>query len=171
MHQGQAGAGAGRLTIARHRALILFTAAAAAYLLDRSTKAWAERMLPGDPIEVIPSVLDLRYTTNPGGAFGLFGSVPWLFAGVTLVVAVVAIATLRRVPPVPTALGLGLVVGGALGNLTDRLVRAPGLAGEVVDFIDLQVWPIFNLADSAIVVGAGILLVTSARADRAARRN
>ena len=170
MHQGQAGPGTGRLTIARRRALVLVTAAAAAYVLDRSTKVLAERELPGNPVEIIPGVLDLRFTTNPGGAFGLFGSVPWLFAAITLGVLVVTVISLRRLPNLPTAVGLGLVLGGALGNLTDRAVRASGLAGEVVDFIDLQVWPVFNFADSAIVVGAATLLVTSYRSEREAGR-
>jgi signal peptidase II len=59
--------------------------------------------------------------------------------------------------------GLGLVLAGAVGNLTDRMIRGPRFSGEVVDFIDLHVWPVFNLADSAIVVGAAILLVHGLR--------
>jgi signal peptidase II len=62
--------------------------------------------------------------------------------------------------------GLGLVLGGAVGNLTDRVIRGPGFSGEVVDFLDLQVWPVFNVADSAIVVGAALLLLSSFRLDR-----
>jgi signal peptidase II len=58
------------------------------------------------------------------------------------------------------------VLGGALGNLTDRLVRGPELSGEVVDFIDFQVWPVFNIADSCIVIGAALLLLTGARVSR-----
>jgi signal peptidase II len=62
--------------------------------------------------------------------------------------------------------GLGLVLGGAIGNLIDRAIRGPGFSGEVVDFIDLQVWPIFNVADSAIVIGAAVLLLSGLRRPR-----
>ena len=61
------------------------------------------------------------------------------------------------------AVGLGMVLGGALGNLTDRVVRGPGLSGKVIDFVDFHIWPIFNAADSAIVIGAGLILLASAR--------
>jgi signal peptidase II len=63
----------------------------------------------------------------------------------------------------PLALALGLILGGALGNLTDRILNGPGLSGSVIDFIDLQVWPVFNLADASIVVGAIVLAMSSAR--------
>jgi signal peptidase II len=72
----------------------------------------------------------------------------------------------RRLPATVVAVGLGLVLGGAIGNLIDRAIRGSGFSGEVVDFIDLQVWPVFNLADSAIVTGAALLLLTSLRRDR-----
>jgi signal peptidase II len=74
----------------------------------------------------------------------------------------------RRLPSTVTAVGLGLVLGGAVGNLTDRLIRGEGFSGEVVDFIDLQVWPVFNLADTGIVLGAAVLLLSSLRGERRA---
>ncbi|HEX2025511.1 MAG TPA: signal peptidase II [Actinomycetota bacterium] len=167
LHQGQAGRGAGGLRA--RRALILYGIAALVYALDRITKVLAEDRLGGrSPIELIPGVLDLRYTTNPGGAFGLFGRLSWLFVAVSVVVVVVVIVASRNLPSVGVAAGLGLVLGGAVGNLTDRAIRGPGFSGEVVDFIDLQVWPVFNLADTAIVLGAIILLVAGFRSDRAA---
>ncbi len=142
----------------------LYWAAAAAYLLDRLTKAWAEGSLAGHrPIQVIPKVLQLDFTTNSGGAFGLGGSAPLLFATATIAVAAAIVVGSFRVGHAITAVALGLVLGGALGNLTDRVVRGPGLSGRVVDFIDFHVWPVFNLADSAIVIGIGLLLVTSIR--------
>jgi signal peptidase II len=119
---------------------------------------------------VIPAVLQLRFTTNPGGAFGLFGSLPVLFVVISVGVIVVVLLASRNLASAATAVGLGLVLGGALGNLTDRLIRGPGLSGEVVDFIDLHVWPVFNLADSALVVGAAVLLISGIRRDLAARR-
>jgi signal peptidase II len=151
--------------VQRRGALLLFAAAGAAYLLDRLTKVWAEHTLPGAPIDVIPGVLTLRFTTNSGGAFSLGRSAPWLFAGATIIVSGAIIATAFRHRNLLAAFALGLILGGALGNLTDRIVRGPGLTGRVVDFVDLHVWPIFNVADSAIVVGA-ILLAFSVRADR-----
>jgi signal peptidase II len=111
-------------------------------------------------------VLDLRYTTNPGGAFGLFGGIPWLFVAISAVVVGAIVLASRRLPTTASAVGLGLVLGGAIGNLIDRGIRGPGFSGEVVDFIDLQVWPIFNLADSAIVIGAALLLLTGLKRGR-----
>ena len=117
-------------------------------------------------MELIPGVLDLRYTTNPGGAFGLFGGIPWLFVAISLVVIGAVLVASTRLPGTATAVGLGLVLGGALGNLTDRAIRGPGFSGEVVDFVDLQIWPIFNVADAAIVLGALTLFVLGFRRDR-----
>ena len=150
------------------RVLLLSTAAGAAYAADRITKAWAERALAGaPPIEVIPGILRLTFTTNSGGAFGLGRSAPWLFAGATILVSALILWAAPRVTRGSTALALGLILGGALGNLTDRLLRGPALSGRVVDFIDLRVWPVFNLADSAIVVGAAILVLGGLRREGA----
>ena len=115
------------------------------------------------PIVVIPHVLDLRYTENAGGAFSLFGSRPWLFLTATVIVVLVIVATSLRLTSRATAFGLGAITGGALGNLTDRLVRGPGASGKVVDFIDLHHWPVFNVADSAIVIGVLLVLLAGLR--------
>jgi signal peptidase II len=145
-------------------AAFLYGAAATAYALDRVTKILAERDLAGrPPIELIPHVLRLNYTTNSGGAFGLFGGQPWLFFVATLAVCLVIVVASRRLGSVATAVGLGMILGGALGNLTDRVIRGPGVSGRVVDFIDFRVWPVFNLADSAIVIGAAIVVLAGAR--------
>lgn len=140
----------------------LYGIAGITYLLDRATKIWAERELATrPPIQILSGVLQLNYTTNSGGAFSIGGSAPWLFAGASVVViAFIVVASFRIARPA-FAVALGLVLGGALGNLTDRAVRGPGLSGRVVDFIDLHVWPVFNVADSAIVLGAAILLISS----------
>jgi signal peptidase II len=146
-------------------AVVLYVTATAAYLLDRLTKLWVERTLAGEPpLDVIPGVLTLNYTTNSGGAFGLGRSAPWLFAGATIAVSAAIVVYSLRVARLPVAVGLGLVLGGALGNLTDRAVNGPGLSGSVVDFIDLQIWPVFNVADTAIVTGAILLAVSTATA-------
>lgn len=154
--------------VQRRGAILLFTFATVAYLLDRLTKVWAERTLQDGPVDVIPGVLTLRFTTNSGGAFSLGGSAPWLFASATIIVSILIVVTAFRHRNLLTAVALGLILGGALGNLTDRAVRGPGLSGRVIDFIDVHVWPIFNLADSAIVVGAILLAISSMRSDAAA---
>jgi signal peptidase II len=116
-------------------------------------------------------VLQLRFTTNPGGAFGLFGNLPVLFVGISVLVVVVIVIASRDLPSRSSAVGLGLVLAGALGNLTDRAIRGDGFSGEVVDFIDFHVWPVFNVADSALVVGAVVLLIAGIRRDRSSRRH
>jgi signal peptidase II len=136
---------------------VLFGVAIAAYVLDRVTKVWAESSLPGHPTDVVPGVLTLRFTTNSGGAFSIGQSAPWLFVGISAIVVLVVLVTSFRHTSRLVGAALGLVLGGALGNLTDRAIRGPGFGGRVVDFIDLHVWPVFNLADSAIVVGAIVL--------------
>jgi signal peptidase II len=147
----------------RTLALWLFGTAGAAYLLDRITKSWASSALAGrSPIRVIPGVLSLTYTTNSGGAFGLGRSAPWVFAGATIVVSIVIVIVSFRLPSGSMAIALGLILGGALGNLTDRALNGPGLSGHVTDFVDLHVWPVFNLADSAIVFGAIVLALATA---------
>jgi signal peptidase II len=149
-------------------AQILFGTAFLAYGLDRVTKILAESSLPGSPVELVPGVLTLRFTTNSGGAFSIGQSAPWFFVGVSVVVAVIILATAFRHTSRLVGASLGLVLGGALGNLTDRAVRAPGMRGRVVDFIDFQIWPVFNLADTGIVVGAILLAWTGLRERREA---
>lgn len=153
------------MTPSRRSAALLYGAAGCVYLLDRISKVWAESALAGrPPIRVIPGVLSLNHTTNSGGAFGLGGSAPWLFATATLVVVAIVAAASFRPRPAQVAVALGLILGGGIGNLTDRALNGDGfLSGRVTDFIDLHVWPIFNLADSAIVVGAVLLAVSAAR--------
>ena len=152
------------MDLGRRGAAILFGAAAVTYFLDRSTKLWADRALSGGPpITVIPGILDLRFTTNSGGAFSIGQSAPWIFAGATIVASVAIVATAFRHTGIVTPLALGMILGGALGNLTDRIARGAGLSGRVVDFIDFHVWPVFNLADAAITVAAVLLVVSSVR--------
>jgi len=150
------------MSAAARRAPLLFAVAAGALVLDQLSKAWVVASLEGrPPIRVIPRVLSFTYTTNSGGAFGLGRSAPWIFAGATIIVSSVIVVASRRPMERATAAALGLILGGALGNLADRALNGPGLRGEVTDFIDLQVWPVFNLADSAIVVGALVLAFAS----------
>ena len=145
---------------------ILFTVAGAVWLLDRVSKLWVEHSLAGrPPMTVIPGILDLRFTTNPGGAFSLGQRAPWIFVGASILVSVAIVVTAFRHTNVATSVALGLILGGAVGNLTDRIVRGPGFSGHVVDFVDFHVWPVFNVADSAIVVGAVVLALSSFATD------
>jgi signal peptidase II len=138
-------------------AIWLYAVAGLVYVVDRTTKWIVERHLAGrPPIDLIPGVVRLHYTTNTGGAFGLFGGQAWLFFVATVVVCLVIATASTRLSSASTAVGMGLILGGALGNLTDRLVRGPR---GVVDFIDFRVWPVFNVADSAIVIGAIVIAV------------
>jgi signal peptidase II len=147
-------------------AIWLFATAAAAYLLDRLTKLIAVNTLEGrPPIRVLPGVR-LAFTTNSGGAFSIGGATPWVFVGATIVVSAVIVLTAFRHTNMLTGAALGCVLGGALGNLTDRIVRGPGLRGRVIDFVDVGPWPVFNVADSAIVIGAFLLAWTEIRSRR-----
>ncbi len=144
---------------------VLLLVAAVIVGLDQFTKELALSGLQDGPVDLIEGVLTLRLTYNPGGAFGLLQGVPGFFLVATVVVVGVILVWARKTSPA-TAIPLGLVLGGGLGNLTDRLFR--DTAGRVVDFIDLHVWPVFNLADSAIVVGVIVLLIITMRSDPSA---
>ena len=147
----------------RHRAA--FAGAAALVVgLDQLTKHWALQALADGPIDLVGS-LRLKLTFNDSAAFSLGGGRTGLIAAFGLVVAAVIVRMGLRAERRLWALGLGVVLGGALGNLVDRAFRAGDgvLGGKVVDFIDLQWWPVFNLADSALWVGIGLLLLSSWR--------
>ena len=151
----------------RRGGLLILGTAGAVILLDRASKTWAERSFAAHPREVIEGVLTLRFTTNSGGAFSFGDRAPLLFAAAAIVVCLAILATAFRVRPTLHAVALGLILGGAFGNLLDRILRGPGLSGRVVDFIDPHVWPVFNLADAAVVSGAVLLAVQSFREGRA----
>jgi signal peptidase II len=139
-----------------------FVAAFLIVVLDQITKHLAvSRLDDGHVVDVIDGILTFRLTYNPGGAFGLGQGQPWFFLIASMVIAVAVIVLARKVDDPRWVLPLGLVLGGGVGNLIDRVFRSPG--GRVVDFIDLQVWPLFNVADSAIVVGVMLLFWLSFR--------
>ncbi len=133
-------------------------------VVDQLTKSFALANLADGPIDVIEGVLTLRLTYNPGGAFGVLQGVPNFFLIATVVIVVFILYWARTVESAGWAIPLGLVLGGGLGNLFDRIFRDTG--GQVIDFVDLQVWPVFNVADSAITIGVLALLVMSFRAER-----
>jgi signal peptidase II len=141
------------------RALALYGTAAAVLALDQLTKHLVVSNLAGrPPVDLVGDVVQLRYTTNSGGAFSLLTGAPLFFGIMAMVIIGGIVYTSRRAQPLSMLVILGLILGGALGNLTDRLLRGDALLrGEVVDFIKVGIWPVFNLADSCVVVG-GILL-------------
>lgn len=129
-------------------------------VLDQATKVIAEHSLTfGQSVDSSLPLVEWQLVYNDGGAFGVPGFTG-MFVVVTLAVIVLVAKALPRADRLSMALAYGLVSGGALGNVGDRLFRAPGFPdGEVVDFIALGMWPNFNLADVAIVVGAGMIVV------------
>jgi signal peptidase II len=155
----------GDVGVQRARWLLLLGVAAATLALDQITKAWAVEVLGDGRIIDLVGSLRLRLTLNFGSAFSLTDSRGPLISALALVVVVVLLRTGRNATRPVMAVALGLVVGGAIGNLIDRAFRAGDglLGGGVVDFVDLQWWPVFNVADSAVVVGAILLFVAQWR--------
>lgn len=153
----------------RRRTGLLAATAAVACLLDVLSKVVVVATLEGrPPVELLGGGLYLDVHRNPGAAFSMATGLTWLLSLIALGVVVVIVGLAPRLRSTGWAFGLGLVLGGALGNLGDRLLRAPGpLRGHVVDFLSLlapdgRVWPVFNLADSAIVCGGAVLVLLAA---------
>ena len=135
--------------------------AAAVVVVDALTKQWAVSGLADGPVHLFGSVR-LSLTHNKAGAFGLGGAFVPFLALAALGLVVFMVVTGSATERVPVAVALGLVLGGAFGNVADRVFRSPGfLRGAVVDFVDLRFWPVFNLADSAITCGCILLLVAT----------
>ena len=134
-------------------------------VVDQLTKSWAVRELADRDIDLVWT-LRLHLTFNKGGAFSLGTGSTWFFVVAALVVVGAMLVYGRRLLETSVLVGvsLGLVLGGAVGNLVDRLLRDHD--GAVVDFVDLQWWPVFNVADACIVVG-GLLLVLAGQRDAA----
>jgi len=121
-------------------------------------------MEPGRVVRLVGHYLELTNTRNSGAAFSVGTGATVLFTAVAVVVVAVILRTAKRLRSLGWAICLGLLLGGALGNLVDRLLRSPGpFRGEVVDWIQLPHWPVFNLADSAIVVGGCVAVLLSSR--------
>ncbi len=148
----------GRGILSQRAALTVFAVTAAATLmLDRATKALVrEFMRPSQSVDVLGDVLQFTRVENAGAAFGVLQGRQLLLAAVgSLVIVAVVIYLWRAKPREPwVLLALGLVAGGSIGNLVDRVTT-----GVVVDFVEVSFWPVFNVADSAVVVGTAILVV------------
>ena len=120
-------------------------------MVDQATKWWALRTLDlGESIAVIPGVFHVTLVRNPGVAFGLLADAGGIVVIVSAaIVTALVLAALRRPPRQPIPMAMGWILGGAVGNLLDRL-----RFGGVTDFLDFRVWPVFNVADSGITIGA-----------------
>jgi signal peptidase II len=137
--------------------------AAVVVLVDQLSKSWAVSRLSHGPIHIV-GPLDLELQRNTGSAFSLFQGEAVVLVIVAVILVGVLLVMAGRAPTSGRAVVFGLILGGALGNLADRLFR--GGNGAVIDFIALHFWPTFNVADSCIVVGCVLLVVSLLRGGR-----
>ena len=137
--------------------LVWAMVAVAWVVLDQATKIIAVAELSDRTIDL--GIMDLRLVYNPNAAFGIPGF-PGMFILIGAVVLVLVVRALRRVDRLSVAAVFGLISGGAIGNVIDRIVREPGFpAGHVVDMFDFRWFPVFNVADIGITVGATLMLI------------
>jgi signal peptidase II len=134
-------------------------------LLDRLTKSLAlERLADGRVVPIVEPWFQLRLVFNPGAAFGFAGGYTVVISVIALAIVAVIVRIAPRLRSIWWAVALGGILGGALGNLIDRLTREPGpLRGYVIDFLEWPGFPVFNLADAAIVGSVGLVFVLSLR--------
>ena len=134
-------------------------------LLDLATKVWAVARLENQPeIQVIGEFLKFSFVRNPGAAFSFGTSVTWVFTLIAIAVSITILMLSKSVANKQWAIALGALLGGAAGNLIDRIFRSPEIfQGHVVDFILVPNYPMFNIADSAVVLSAIAMVVLSFR--------
>jgi signal peptidase II len=147
---------------------LLAAIAGTVVILDLLTKIIVVATIdPNQPVKVLGGLVYFSLIRNPGAAFSMATGMTWLLALVAIVVVIVIIRMAPRLRSTPWAFSLGLVLGGAIGNLIDRIFRAPGiLQGHVVDFVSVfgpnaEYFPVFNVADSAITIGGISLVITA----------
>ncbi|HET7073679.1 MAG TPA: signal peptidase II [Mycobacterium sp.] len=145
------------------RLRLLLSVAAVVLTLDIVTKVLAVRLLPpGQPVSIVGDTVTWTLVRNSGAAFSMATGYTWLLTLIATGVVVGIFWMGRRLVSPWWAVGLGMILGGAMGNLVDRFFRAPGpLRGHVVDFFSIGWWPVFNVADPSVVGGAILLLVLS----------
>jgi signal peptidase II len=150
---------------ARRRVGVLVTVAVLALAMDLASKIMVVAELADrPPVRLFGGLLTLRVTRNSGAAFNIATGLTLLLTLIAIGVIVAILRTARRLRSLPWAIALGLLLGGAAGNLADRLFRAPApLEGHVVDWIEIPHWPVFNLADSAIVCGGVLAVILASR--------
>ena len=147
----------------RRRIRLLVSVAAVILLLDIVTKVLAVKLLtPGQPVSIIGDTVTWTLVRNSGAAFSMATGYTWVLTLIASGVVVGIIWMGRRLVSPWWAIGLGMILGGAMGNLVDRFFRSPGpLRGHVVDFLSIGWWPVFNVADPSVVGGAILLVVLS----------
>ena len=142
----------------------LFSLATFIWALDFLTKNWAISNLSSSPRKIIGSFLQLTLLRNPGAAFSMATGFTIIFTSLSIAVAIFIVRSAARITHPWWVVVAGLVLGGVLGNLSDRIFREPGfLYGHVIDWIQIPHWPVFNIADSAITIAAGIAILLTAR--------
>ena len=143
-----------------HRLLLILGLVVFVVVLDQVTKGLVVEHLADEPLSIIGDSVEFRLSRNPGGAFSILTGFTPLLAVLAAIVAIILVRVAQRAKDPVMVVALSLVLGGALGNLADRVFRAPGFVrGEVVDFVRVGAFPSFNVADSAITIGAVLLLV------------
>jgi signal peptidase II len=153
----------------RSRAAWVVAAVLAIVAIDQLTKAWAVSALADGPKHLVGDLVVFDLARNSGSAFSRFQGYTPVLAVLAIVITVFLARSLRQTTDRWMLVGLVLVLGGALGNLADRLARSPGiLRGHVVDFVAVGWWPVFNFADSCITIGAVIIIVRTLFAPSAA---
>ena len=144
---------------------VLVAVAVTALALDVISKAIVVATLPDrPPVELLGGLLTLRVLRNSGAAFNIGNGMTLVFTVIATGVVVAILRYARKLRSLPWAVTLGLLLGGALGNLGDRMLRSPGVfRGHVVDWIELPHWPVFNLADASIVCGGVLAVLLASR--------
>lgn len=133
-------------------------------LADAVTKRWASIRFDGNPLEVLPGFLTFTYTENPGAAFGSLQNVGPFLGLAAIAVALGLLWTLRHPRPGLEIVAFSLIIGGAVGNLVDRIFRGSGLLdGTVIDWVNLWWIPTFNMADMSITIAVALLVVQTWR--------
>ncbi|HEV7957033.1 MAG TPA: signal peptidase II [Marisediminicola sp.] len=146
--------------------IVLAVVASAVYACDQITKILVvEHLPPGEPVQVLGTVLQFVFVKNPGAAFSIASGSTWIFSIAASVVTVFIIFFARRIRSLGWAILFGMLLGGTAGNLTDRLLREPSFGlGHVVDFIQVAGFPaVFNIADSFIVASMGLFIILTIR--------
>jgi signal peptidase II len=143
----------------------LYLSAWVVWLIDLGTKVWAVEVLSSRAnVKVIGSFLQLTFVQNSGAAFGIGAGSTIIFTFFALAVLIFITRYALQITSKGWALVCGLVLGGILGNLTDRIFREPSfLQGHVIDWIQIPNWPVFNIADSAIVIAAVVAIILTIR--------
>lgn len=166
MPEAEPAAARGKAAVSAAILVVLAVVAVLVYVLDRISKYYITQNLElGQSVDFVGKILQLHYVENSGAAFSLGSGVTWVFALIASAVVVFLVIFARRIRSRGWAVLFGLLLGGTLGNLTDRLTRGESFGnGHVVDFLQLIYFPaIFNIADAAIVSAMGVFIVLTLR--------